>query len=125
MPLVDAEKRMLRWSEVIPGLEASKELNDAFEEVCDTSDYEEKVAGLLERARQGSKESETAIWTEAMQALRGQDAYILVMVTRSGVDGAPLTAAAPKSIRDQLWVLLWGTLAGLVIVGAIVYFALQ
>src|SRR4051812_34837749 len=74
------EKRMLRWSEVTPGLEASAELNDAFEAACDTDEYEERVAGLLKRAKRDSGAAEAAIWEEAVQALRDQDAYILVML---------------------------------------------
>ena len=103
--LSQPEKRMLRWSEVIPGMEASIELNDAFEAACDTDEYEERIAGLLKRAKPASGTPEAKRWDDAVAALRDQDAYILVML-------GPAASSASRSLKDQLALLFWGTLAG-------------
>lgn len=106
-PLDMLEQRMLRWSEVIPGLEHAIEFNEEFEREHDTSEFEQKTVGLLQRARPDASPT----WDNALAALRGQDAYILVMVRQAGLN-------MPPSLRDQLWLLLWGVVISAVMLVA-------
>jgi hypothetical protein len=105
-PLTQPEQRMLRWSEVIPGLECSAELNDEFEEVTDSKTFEEKVRELLKRAKPAAGSPEAASWDEALAALRGEDAYILVMLTQAGFARTDVVALLRILPRPVVWVLL-------------------
>ena len=109
-PLDALEQRMLRWSAVIPGLEHTVQFNDEFEREHDTAEFEEKAAGLLQRARAQAGPT----WDDALAALRGQDAYVLVMIRQSG-------GSAGSNIS-----VLWGVVIGVVLlVGLVCYFALK
>ena len=109
-PLDELEQRMLRWSEVIPGLEHTAELNDEFEREHDSAEFEERVAGLLQRARAEAGPT----WDDALAALRDQDAYILVMIAQRG-----RTTGSNISV-------LWGVVIGVVLLaGLVCYFALK
>jgi hypothetical protein len=83
VPLLDVEKRMLAFSESDPSFtEDVVSINDEFERSCNSDVYESKVTLLLKNARdqdianlpQGDQD-----WSEALQALRKEDHYILVM----------------------------------------------
>src|SRR4051794_21595162 len=73
-PFSAVEERVLRWSEVIPGLEHSPDLMDQFDATYDSDEYESKVARLLKTARQSdSQTGSDSQWQEALTALRDQD----------------------------------------------------
>jgi hypothetical protein len=75
--LSDVEKKMLYFTEVHPSLPDIYEINVEFERDYDSDEYEAKVVSLLKRARDRGPEQE---WSDAIDALKQEDHYILVMV---------------------------------------------
>jgi hypothetical protein len=81
--LSDVEKKMLYFTEVHPSLPDIYEINAEFERDYDSDEYEAKVVGLLKRARDQdsrSSSSQGLEWNDAIDALKHEDHYILVMV---------------------------------------------
>jgi hypothetical protein len=116
-PFSAVEERVLRWSEVIPGLEHSPDLMDQFDATYDSDEYESKVARLLKTARQSdSQAGSDSQWQEALTALRDQDAYILVMCEHARVE-------APRRKGDQLKLLLAGIGVAILMVFGVATFA--
>jgi hypothetical protein len=86
IPFSDAEKKMLYFSEVHPSIRDIYEVNAAFERDYDSDEYETKVTKLLTDARdQGSRTHPELeqIWDDALNALKSEDHYILVMAYRA------------------------------------------
>ena len=83
--LDEIEKRMFLFSEVsgTPDYEA----NDQFESEYDEEKYEHKVARLLRRsyARDKKTSIEKAEWAAALDALRAEAFYGLVMVDQAAI----------------------------------------
>ncbi len=88
-PLSDVEKRMLSFTETAP--EASPGLMETvaeFEPAHDDAKYEQKIAGLLnrayradlDRARQTREGDPRLIYGQALGLLRTEDHYITIMV---------------------------------------------
>jgi hypothetical protein len=81
--LSDVEKKMLYFTEVSTSLPDMHEINAEFEQNYNVDEYEAKIVGLLknarERDRRGSSSQEQT-WKDALDALRNEDHYILVMV---------------------------------------------
>lgn len=79
------EKKMLYFTEAHPSLPDIYEVNTEFERDYDTEEYEQKIAGLLRNSR--SRDSHTfpslQEWEEAIEALKKEDHYILVMLDRA------------------------------------------
>ena len=83
IPLTEIEKKMLYFTESYPTPFDVYEVNDEFERACDSDEYEAKISGLLRGARERDKKSamgEEKRWREALDALKKEDHYILVMV---------------------------------------------
>jgi hypothetical protein len=81
--LSDVEKKMLHFSEVHPSLPDIYEINAEFERDYDSDEYEAKVVGLLKNARERESRSfplREQEWNDAIDALKQEDHYILVMV---------------------------------------------
>jgi hypothetical protein len=84
--LSDVEKKMLYFTEVNPSLPDIYEVNAEFERDYDTDKYEDKIIGLLERARTHDAAQSAqyeGMWADAISALKQEDHYILVMVYRA------------------------------------------
>jgi hypothetical protein len=84
--LSNVEKKMLYFTEVHPSLPDIYEVNEEFERSYDADEYEDKIVGLLKRARtrdaaQSAQQEE--MWADAILALKQEDHYILVMVYRA------------------------------------------
>jgi hypothetical protein len=83
IPLLDVERRMLAFSESDPSFtEDIRGINDEFERSCNDDEYEDKITQLLKNARARDGEStpnREQEWKDALEALRKQDHYILVM----------------------------------------------
>jgi hypothetical protein len=80
--LSELEKRMMYFTESGYVPEDPIALNEEFEAKYDTQEYEQKVAKLLDRAyKRVSEESEAKrkVWDEAIDALRAEDHYLLVL----------------------------------------------
>ena len=90
--LSDTEKKMLQFTDTQPSLPDIYEVNAAFERDYDSDEYETKVAGLLKRARDRDREQsaeEERQWKDALDSLREEDHYILVMAGQAfGRDSA-------------------------------------
>ncbi len=81
--LSEIEKKMLHFTEVHPSLPDIYEVNAEFERSYDADQYEVKVADLLKGARARDR-AQSAVqdqqWKNAIDALKSEDHYILVMV---------------------------------------------
>lgn len=86
--LSDLEKQMLDFSEgaaSAAGIEAAENFDSEY----DSDAYEAKIARLLRRAYQhDAKLGQTHQWQDALNALRSEDWYILVMLQQAGIKGA-------------------------------------
>ncbi len=86
LPLSDVEKKMLYFTEVYPSLPDILEVNAEFERDYDSDEYERKVTDLLRRGRERNQ-MESAVqarqWDDAVDALKAEDHYLLVMVYRA------------------------------------------
>ena len=103
MNLSDVEKKMLYFTEVHPSLPDIYETNAEFERNYNSDEYEAKVASLLRNARDRDRSkspgSEQA-WQDALEALRKEDHYILVMVAQA-FRGSSATSKGNR-LRDFL-----------------------
>jgi len=86
--LSDIEKQMLNFSE---GAASAADIETVanLDSEYDGDAYEAKIARLLRRAYQhDAKLGQTHQWQDALNALRSEDWYILVMLQRAGIKGA-------------------------------------
>jgi hypothetical protein len=86
--LSDFEERMLDFSEGAASA-ADVEAVANFDSEYDSDAYEAKIASLLRRAYQhDAKLGETHQWQDALNTLRSEDWYILVMLQQAGIKEA-------------------------------------
>jgi hypothetical protein len=81
--LSEVERKMLYFTEIHPSLPDIREVNAEFERDYDADKYENKIAQLLSNARArdtARSPGQEHAWNEALDALRKEDHYILVMV---------------------------------------------
>jgi len=86
--LSDFEQRMLSFSE---GSASATDIEAVanFDSEQDSGAYEARIARLLRRAYQhDAKLGRTHQWQDALNALRSEDWYILVMLQQAGIKGA-------------------------------------
>jgi hypothetical protein len=86
VPLSEVERKMLYFTEVYPSLPDIYEVNAEFERTCDSDEYERKITDLLRKARDRDREQSLVQgqqWEDAIDALKQEDHYILVMVYRA------------------------------------------
>jgi hypothetical protein len=110
----ELEKRMMYFTESGYVPEDPIALNEEFEAKYDTQEYEQKVAELLKHAyKRVSDESEPKrkMWDAAIDALRAEDHYLLVLWDLTSFSRVPLGSAFKLVVR--LGVL------GLIIAGAV------
>ena len=84
--LSEVERKMLYFTEAHPSIPDIYEVYTEFERTYDADEYEEKVAALLKTARDRDvKESSGGgrQGKEALDALKTEDHYILVMVNQA------------------------------------------
>jgi hypothetical protein len=101
--LSEVEKKMLYFTEVHPSLPDIYEVNAEFERNYDSDEYEAKVARLLKKARdRDGKESPSGEQQrkDALDALKKEDHYILVMVSQAF--GAGSASSGGNRVRDFL-----------------------
>lgn len=98
LSLSDIEKRMMYFTESDPSSCADPfELNDEFEEHCDTPEYEAKIGRLLRHSYNRLKLEDPErkrVWNQAVGELRKGDHYFLVLWD--------LRAPTEHSTRDSL-----------------------
>jgi hypothetical protein len=116
--LSDVEKQMLYFTEAHPTLPGMHSVNEEFERNYDDAEYEAKIARLLKHARAHNSSSREAEWQDALDALKHEDHYILVMVHQAFGYGS---ATRSKSrLRDFLMYIVLGI--GLVLLACLVSF---
>jgi hypothetical protein len=82
VPLSDVETKMLHFTEVHPSLPDIYDVYAEFERDYNSDEYEKKVAGLLKNAHDNDRKQSAGAeqpWKDALNALRAEDHYILVM----------------------------------------------
>ena len=81
--LSDVERKMLYFSETGWTLPDMEEVSDIFDREYDQSQYEQKIASIIRsfrtRARKNDQ-NEYDTWKEAVQTLRQEDHYLLVLI---------------------------------------------
>lgn len=116
--LSDLEMRMVLFSEISDPAQA-KELSAEFDGKYDTDEYEAKIAELFRHAYAQAKENleQKREWEDALQAVRAEDFYGLVMVDMAKIPrpksslallkafGPLLKAFGPREILLGLFVL--------------------
>jgi len=81
--LSEIEEKMLHFTEVPPSLPDIYQVNAEFERDYDSDEYEAKIVGLLKNARDRDSRSSPNLeqeWKDALDALKKEDHYILVML---------------------------------------------
>jgi ribosomal protein L11 methylase PrmA len=107
--LSEVEKKMLYFTEVHPSLPDIYEVNAEFERDYDNDEYEAKIAGLLKNARDRDRRSSASReqdWKDALDALKHEDHYILVMVSQAFGFGS--ASAGGHRVRDFLIYIVVG-----------------
>lgn len=102
-PLSEIERKMLYFSETgwtLPNMMATSQ---AFDQAYNQDEYERKIGQIILRIHDqpGTNRDEDQ-WDEAVQCLREEDHYLLVLI-----DGA-LSNAAKKPRWDTAWLILAG-----------------
>ena len=102
--LSEVERKMLYFTEVHPSLPDIYEVNEQFERDYDSDEYEAKISRLLKNARDRDRKQSAGgeqAWKDALNALRKEDHYILVMAGQafSTVLG---TSGREHRVRDFL-----------------------
>jgi hypothetical protein len=116
--LSELERKMLYFSEVYPTLPDMMEVAEKFEAKYDTEKYEEKIRGLSRKAfgRDRKESPENAqLWRDAINVLRKEDHYILVMLDVPG----PVMPDVPRSGADRAKLLIAGLVLAAVLGSAI------
>lgn len=105
--LSDVEKRMFLFSEASSN--PDWEANEQFESEYNDSQYEKKVAKLLQRAYAKAKKEPAlqSAWKECLDALRDEDFYGLVMVDQANISRptSPVVAQVMRSFLDVRFLL--------------------
>jgi hypothetical protein len=81
--LSEIETKMLYFTEVDPSIPDIYEVNAEFERNYDSDEYEAKIARLLKSARDRDNRSSPSWeedWKDALDALKHEDHYILVLL---------------------------------------------
>jgi hypothetical protein len=107
IPLSEVEKNMLYFSETDWTLPNMMEIGQEFDQTYNQDEYERKIGQLIRRIYdQPDIKHDDDRWKEAVQRLRGEDHYLLVLI-----DGAPSTSA-----RFTRWEIVRLLLGGAVVV---------
>jgi hypothetical protein len=103
LPLSETEKKMMYFTESGPSLPDIYEVNAEFERDYNSDEYEAKIAGLLRNARtrdQDQSAAQAQQWEDALDTLKKEDHYILVMVQQAF--GAGSATIDKHRVRDFL-----------------------
>ena len=95
--LDDIEKRMFVFCE--QSANPDRQANEVFSETYDSEAYEAKIATLLHKAFKADKRTLEGKqeWVDALQALRKEDFYGLVMIDQAGIP------RKREALRNDLW----------------------
>ncbi len=83
IPLTEAEKYMLGWTEVEKGFEINQELTQQFNEETSDAEYEKKMSSLVRSAYEADIKSDEEMketYRNAYKMLKQGDHYLLIMI---------------------------------------------
>ena len=86
LPLSDAERRMLSWSESDPEYQVDESLPAQLEAEISDEDYEAKIGGLVQRAYERDTASDSGAskrYKDAYWVLKQGDHYLLIIIERA------------------------------------------
>ena len=83
--LSDVERKMLCFSENYWTLPDMAEVNEEFDWHYDQGEFERKIASLVRNIQETGDEPAPSGWDEAVQILRREDHYLLVLIDAAGV----------------------------------------
>lgn len=121
--LSEIEQKMLSFTEAQPSAPDIYEVNAEFERDYDSDKYEAKIAGLLKRARERDKNvspGQAEQWEDALEALRHEDHYILVMVNQAFGSSWAGSGKTSHRVRDFL---VYGAVGVVMVVLILLYAA--
>jgi hypothetical protein len=110
----EVERKMPHFTEVHPCLADTYEVNAWFEQDYDSDQYEAQVATLLKTARNRDREQlpeGDQKWEDALNALKEEDHYILVMTEQAFARGS-----VSRSSRLQDFLICVAVGVGLVLI---------
>jgi len=123
--LSEVERKMLYFSETDWSLPNILEINEEFERLYDESEYEAKIAGLIQnllRRAKAENEDDFELWKKAEDKLREGDYYILVMIDAVPSSGSSMSRWLPRlddrrlpkepGDRLRLWLTALACVAG-------------
>jgi hypothetical protein len=87
VPLSETERKMMYFSETGWTLPDMADVNDAFDREYDQAGFEEKIGALARNFCADSRKNnrdDFESWTEAVRTIRGEDHYLLVLVSGAG-----------------------------------------
>jgi hypothetical protein len=119
MDLSNVEKKMLYFTEAHPSLPDIYEVNAAFERNYDSDEYESKIVRLLRSAcdrDRRSSPSQEQVWDDALDAMKLEDHYILVMAYRAFPQYRKLLVPTHR-VRDYVFCAVIGIALVLFIIG--------
>jgi hypothetical protein len=135
-PLSEDERWMLRFSESDPDFVVDPARVERLDATISNSDYEAKIAGLLERAYEQDTKIDTAAalkYRQASDTLHQGDHYLLIMIDRAigdrlgrGAGSTPSGAARSAGravevvVGGVLWLLLPVPLLGIVAMAVLI-----
>lgn len=117
--LSEIEKKMLYFTEVHPSLPDIYLVNAEFERDYDSDEYEAKIARLLKNARDRDRHSSPnreQDWKDALDALKKEDHYILVMLYRAFPEYRK-TILPTHRVRDYMIYIAIGIALVLALIG--------
>jgi hypothetical protein len=86
IPLTEAERYMLGWTEVEQGFEMNQQLTEKFNEETSDAKYEKKISSLVRSAYDADIKSDPELketYRSAYKVLKQGDHYLLVMINNS------------------------------------------
>lgn len=104
VPLSDVERKMLYFSETAWTLPGMIEVSAEFDRDYDQDDYEKKIGTIVHNLELElkSKPAATEEWDAAVQLLRSEDHYLLVLIGAAGAEGD--SGKRPRG--DLAWLIL-------------------
>ena len=101
VPLSEVETKMLYFSETARTLPDIREVNEAFDRDYDRVEYEQKITRLIRELCANALEhnrGDFESWTEAVRVIRGEDHYLLVMISAANASGRTTCSRDRRSI---------------------------
>ena len=104
-PLSDLERKMLYFSETGWTLPDMSDVAAAFQQAHNGDEYELKIARLVRLARKRTVRTNAGAWSDAIEKLRQEDHYLLMMVNQAG--GAGVRDTRWRAVAVLLAISIW------------------